>query len=307
MRFPAAVAAALVLAALPLPAAQAAGCVWTASGMPTHPHVRNERVTGISPDGSISVGHAINVDFNVLNGILWFGTTPSAMAEVLSGPGVDNVPFDVTDSGVVAGYAYDNNTDTSAAYRYHVQDGTYEWLQAPHHNGAASYINERGDVAGWLHEGNDGVTVVWPAGSTQPVVIGPGTPVGLDEAGRVVTTKGQIWSPDGKSVRIKDTRGARPWAFAGDHVVGSVGGDLIEWNLQGKVTRVIDGGAGSIEAVNATGLIVASHEIGDGHPNWAIWDENGPQDLRGAYIAGITDSGVAYGENGSGGATFRCV
>ncbi|MDT7782880.1 MAG: hypothetical protein QOF58_1299 [Pseudonocardiales bacterium] len=307
MRFPAAVAAALVLAALPVPAAQAAGCVWTFSGLPTHPNVRHERVTGMSPDGSITIGDATNINYDMLNGLLWLGTTPSFMAEVLSGPGVDNSPSDVNNSGVVAGYTYDNNNGMSASYRYHVQDGTYEWLQAPDHNGVANYINERGDVAGWLYDGRDGVAVVWPAGSTQPLVIGPGQPVGLDEAGRVVTNKGQIWSPDGTTVRIKDIRGAHPRAFAGSHVVGAArGGDIIEWNLDGKVTRVIHGNAQSVYAVSATGLVAGLHE-GPQRPSWAIWNEDGPQDLEDGFVEGFTDSGVAYGHRGWDAAIYRCV
>ncbi len=305
MRFPAAVAAALVLAALPAPA-QAAGCHWTFSGLPTHPNVQHERVTGMSPDGSITIGDATNVNYNVLNGILWFGTTPAFMAEVLAGPGVENSPSDVNNAGVVAGYTYDGKTGFTASYRYHVQDGTYEWLQAPANNGAATYINERGDVAGWLYDGGDGVAVVWPAGSVQPLVIGPGQPVGLDEAGHVVTNKGQIWSPDGKSVRIKDTRGARPRAFADGRVAGAAYGDIIEWNLDGKVTRVIEGGAQLVESVNATGLVAGRHDSGD-HRSWAIWNEDGPQDLDNGYVAGFTASGVAYGSRGWDAAIYRCV
>ncbi|MEV6236955.1 hypothetical protein [Lentzea sp. NPDC051838] len=304
MRFPAAVTAALVLAALPAPA-QAAGCVWTASGLPTHPGVRDERVTGMSPDGSITIGDAFNVDFDVLNGILWFGTTPSLMAEVLAGPGVENSPSDVNNAGIVAGYTYDENTGLTASYRYNAHDGTYEWLQAPNNNGAATDINERGDVVGWINEGVVVKTVLWPAGSTQYQVIGNGTPAGLDEEGHVVTSKGEIWSPDGTVVKITDTQGAYPRAYAGGHAVGvGTGGNIVEWDLSGTVTRTIPG-AVTVEAVNASGVIAGLHELGDTR-RWAIWSDGGVQDLEDSYVEGITDAGVAYGRQGWDAAIFRC-
>lgn len=303
MRFPAVVAAAFLMAALPAPA-HAAGCVWTPSGLPTHSNLKHERATGMSPDGSITIGDATNVDYDVLNGVLWYGTTPAVMAEVLSGPGVDNAPSDVNNAGIVAGYTYDNNTGLTQSYRYNTHNGTYEWLQAPDNNGATSYINGRGDVAGWLYDGGDGIAVVWPAGSVQPRVIGHGWPAGLDETGRVVTSKGEIWSPDGTITRIKDLRGAHPSYFAGDHVVGTVGGSIIEWNLAGKVTRVIPNGS-SVEAVNASGVIAGLHDLGT-RRSWALWTDGVPQDIDG-FVVGITDSGVAYGSRGWDAAIYRCV
>jgi hypothetical protein len=303
MRFPAAVAAAFVLAALPAPA-QAAGCVWTAAGLPSHPNVEHERVTGMSPDGTITVGDATNIDYGVLNGVLWFGTTPVGMADPNRGPGVDNSPWGVNNAGVVVGYTYDNNTGVTSSYRYHSQDGTYEWLQVPSGNGAAGFVNERGDVAGWIDDGGESRTVVWRAGSVQPVVIGRGRPAGLDEEGRVVTTEGEIWSPDAKTVRIRDRRGAHPQHYAHGHAVGvNSNGEIVEWGLRGNITRVIPGAA-AVEAVNARGVIAGLHVDG-ARRSWAIWTGGEPQDVDG-YVVGITDSGVAYGQRGWDAVVYRC-
>ncbi|MEU0880572.1 hypothetical protein ABZ345_18365 [Lentzea sp. NPDC005914] len=299
MRFPAAVVAALVLAALPAPA-QAAGCVWTASGLPTHRNLENDRVDAMSPDGTITVGDAVYPVTRDLKGILWLGSTPVDMADPNFGPGVHNWPWDVNNAGVVVGYTYDESTAMTRPYRYHVQDGSYEWLQPSVGFAAANYVNERGDVAGWISDNGGDHVVLWPAGSVQPQVIGTGQPAGLDEAGRVVTTNGEIWSPDGTTVRIKDRR-AHPERYAEGHVIGAASdGKTVEWNLAGKVTRTFPG-AGSATAVNSSGVFATKHGL-----HWAIWTDGAPQDVDG-YIAGITDSGVAYGNNDQGAVVYRCV
>lgn len=306
MRFPAVVAAAFVLAALPAPA-QAAGCAWTASGLPGHPNLHHERVNAISPDGTVILGDGTTLETSwTVKGVLWFGTTPAGMGDQNWGPSVDNAAYDVNNSGVVAGYTYDNNTGRTRSYRFH--EGVYEWLDAPDgRNGVANFIDERGDVVGWAQDvdGGNEQTLLWRAGSVRPEVIGAGIPAGLDETGHFATSEGRIWSLDGTSVRIRDLRGAHPTHYANGHVVGmnQAKHEIVEWNLNGEVTRVIPH-AGTVEAVNAHGLVAGLHESGD-RRSWAIWTDGAPQDIDG-YVVGITDSGVAFGQRGWDAAIYTC-
>jgi hypothetical protein len=299
------VAAAFVLAALPAPA-QAAGCAWTFSGLPDHQNLRHERVNAISPDGAVIIGDATTPDANAtLKGVLWFGATAADMGDQNWGPSVDNATYDVNNAGVVAGYTYDNDTGRTRSYRFH--EGVYEWLRAPGGvNGVANFINERGDVVGWLQDvdGGNEKTVLWRAGTVRPEVIGKGIPAGFDEAGHVVTSEGRIWSLDGTSVRIRDLRGAHPTHYADGHAVGVNGAhQIIEWNLDGAVTRVIEN-ATTVEAVNSNGVVAGLHAVGEKR-SWAIWTDGEPQDVDG-YVAGITDSGTAYGQRGWDAVIYTC-
>lgn len=302
MRFPAAVAVALLFAALPAPA-EAAGCVWTPAGLPDHPSVERESVTGMSPDGTIAVGDG-TVASGAARGIVWRGSTAADLPDEGWGPSVDVVVYDVNNAGVVVGYLYDNDNGATKAFRFH--DGTYEWLQVPAgRNGMANFVNERGDIAGWTQEPSGASqAVIWPAGTAQPLVIGSGQPAGLDEEGRVVTTGSRIWFPDGTIRAITDLRGAYPRQYANGHAVGTNHAhQIIEWNLDGAVTRVLPG-AVTVEAVNAHGLIAGLHVAG-GKASWAIWTDGVPQDIDG-YVVGITDSGIAYGQRGPAAVTYTC-
>ena len=80
-------------------------------------------------------------------------------------------------------------------------------------------------------------------------------------------------------------------------------GEIVGWGLHGNVTRVIPG-AETVEAVNARGVIAGLHADG-ARRSWAIWTGGRPQDVDG-YVAGITDSGVAYGQRGWGAVVYRC-
>jgi hypothetical protein len=309
----AATTAALVLATQPAPAQAAPdNCVWTPTTLADHPSVGRETAGGISPDGKVLIGDGTpDGTLNTpLRGILWLDGVPVDMASVGD---VDNSPMDVTNSAVVAGYTYDANTDQARPYRYH--DGSYEWLAIPADGSVvATAINEAGDIAGWSVN-SDGTTsaVLWPA--TAPgayVTIGAGYPIGLDEAGVVVTDNRLIRFPDGSTSTFKQRRDAKPLRYAEGRIVGSAGSDdtseAVEWNLDGKVTRVVPG-AGYLKGVNSRGTIVGMHE-GVGQRHWAIWSSDTAQDIQG-YAEGVGESDTAYGVATVNGrneaAIFTCV
>ncbi|TWP48014.1 hypothetical protein FKR81_30590 [Lentzea tibetensis] len=301
MRFPVATAAvALVLATLPVTAQAApSGCVWTPTALPMHDGIKRERVVGMSPDGSVAVGDGTE-DGTLetrLRGLLWFGSTLVEMPNGGWGDTVDNGPNDVNNSGVVAGYTYDNDNGLSRPYRY--RDGHYEWLPVPAGlDGIATDINEAGDIAGWLLDSR-GVTstILWRAGQPS-VIIGAGQPIGLDDAGRVVTDQGLIWSPDGSTRTIKQRRDAKPRKYANGRVIGQTRAgreELVEWNLDGVVTRVLPGGR-LAEGINGSGVVAGSYQEPGGKSGWAIWSGGSVQFIDG-YAGGITENGIAFGEN----------
>jgi hypothetical protein len=239
-------------------------------------------------------------------GILWFGSTPVDMPNGGWGDTVDNGPNDVNSSGVVAGYTYDIATDVSRPYRY--RGGRYEWLPLPAgFGGVATDVNEAGDVAGWLIDSSGATsTVLWRPGQPH-VIIGSGQPIGLDDAGRVVTNQGLIWSPDGSTRTIKQRRDAKPEKYADGRIVGSARhhNEIVEWNLDGVVTRVLPNG-GIVRAVNASGVIAGSYRAPGGKSGWAIWSGGSVQHVDG-YVAGITETGIAFGESGLAGAVQATI
>jgi hypothetical protein len=306
----AATAAALALATVSTTAqATPAGCTWTPTVLSGHAGLHWERVTGMSPDGTVSVGDGLSA--GPLVGVLWFGTTPADLPPV--GDQVDNAPNDVNNSGVVAGYTWQDATEEARPYRYH--DGAYEWLPAPVASGAvATDINEAGDVAGWYLDTTGRTnTVVWPAAAPGTFVpVGAGEPAGIDDAGRVVTSAGLIWSPGGATRTITEHRGAKPAKFADGRIVGTEYGitdEIIEWNLDGRTTRVLPNASGAA-GVNALGTVVGIGREPDKSGNWTIWSGGAANPVEHAAFGGVNAKNTAFGQfaapEGNSAAIFTC-
>jgi hypothetical protein len=259
--------------------------------LPGHAGSRPGGVTGVSPDGTVAVGEG-RTDGPIV-GVEWFGTTPVKMNDVA--PGVDNAPADVNNSRYVAGYTWNDATGESQPYKY--RGLNYQILPVPAGlHGVATDINEAGDVAGWAVDYATGATTAlfWPAAAPRTfVVVGPGQPVGLDDAGRIVTNRGLIWSPDGTTRTIKQHRGgARPQQYADGRISGggSTAGqsEAVEWNLDGNITRVVPG-VQTVEGINSRGTIVGFRNTG-----WAIWSDTTPQPVSGS-LNGVNAANTAFG------------
>ena len=86
----------------------------------------------------------------------------------------------------------------------------YRWLPKPAAGRTyASWINDRGDVAGFVEENGSERIVFWRAGGTGYQILGDGFPVGLDETGRVVSATGEIHHPDGTRGTLQVPLGGR--------------------------------------------------------------------------------------------------
>lgn len=246
--FTAALCASLALA-VPATATAAVPCTWVASDLPLPSGATGGALRAAGPDGYLT-GQVIKAGKVVP--VVWHNRQPAELPPAPNGASV--VLTGINGSGVAAGYY-----GSGGSFRY--SDGGYRNLPSPSgRTGYAVAINASGDIAGRLSGNGGDETIIWPASAPDTYRIIPGgKPMGIDDAGRVVTEPGVIWSPDGSSVKL-DSQGGKyvtVGKYQGGRIVGRFGNDevVIEWDLTGKIVRQTP--ANVVMGINSNGLMAA--------------------------------------------------
>ncbi|SDZ09009.1 hypothetical protein SAMN05421504_109143 [Amycolatopsis xylanica] len=238
-----------VTSALPASATTAAApCTWVASDLPLPAGAEGGSVRAAGPNG-----HLVGLTFldGKLAPVTWHNRVVSTVAAAPGGASI--VPVAINGDGQIAGYYGSGGS-------FRLRDGSYQNLPSPAgRTGYAVAINSAGDIAGRLSGGAGTETIIWPASAPGTYRIVPGgQPAGIDDAGRVVTEPGVIWSPDGSSVKLEN-RGRRVTVgkYQGGRIVGRFDNEEVvtEWDLTGKVVRQTP--ANVVMGINSSGLLAA--------------------------------------------------
>ncbi|WP_157357409.1 hypothetical protein [Amycolatopsis nigrescens] len=232
----------------PAMATETADCAWTATDLPLPPGHTGGHVRG-SRDSNSVVGAGFH---NGYTGIVWRNGSPIALPK-WPDRNSENYPNDISASGLVAGHR-STYTPTSYLDEPYVIGGdytSYRWLPTPAGVSARPVaMNDRGEIVGYSGEsGAAHQILLWKqlGGHWTRKSLGPGNPVGIDEAGRVATDDGRIISPDGSTRYLEHVPGM-------DHPV------VVSYeNERVAGYRALENGA--ISAIwDATGKLVSSSD-----------------------------------------------
>lgn len=265
MRVTAVCAALVAVLATAVPAQAQDLCTWTPSDLPLPSNVRGGVVAAAGPDGYLA-GHATSGEF-----LLWH----HRQLTELPGPVSRNIRITaVNGHGQVVGYDGVNN----AAFVH--RDGGYQLLPSPAGQRAMAVgINASGDIAGYIGDGASPYRVIlWRA--AQPgtyEIIADGQAIGIDDAGRVVTDAGLVWSPDGTTTRLAGYGNLLIELFEGGRVIGRDWNDtsrLLEWDVSGPVVRQFDMSVTSPIGINRNGRLATWYfKYGDHGNTLGVWRE----------------------------------
>jgi hypothetical protein len=227
-----------------------AACVWQRTELRVPEFHVGTEVWGVG--GEYAVGTTQNQG---VKGIRWHNGQGTLLGVPSVDPNSTAEPRDVNSSGVVTGTLQTRRPDETVSYDAYIMrlDGSYQLMGSTTHQEWAVAINDRGDVAGYTY--GDGVvkTIVWWATDySKYEVITSGTPVGISDSGKVVTSQGLMVSKLSSGL-FAGRRLAKP-AGAEQIVVGSFdnstpvgwsvssgGSQAIVWNANGSIRSVTPG------------------------------------------------------------------
>jgi hypothetical protein len=311
----AALGASLALAvttALPVTAAaaapSAAPCSWVVSDLPIPAGDIGGVVAVAGPNGYLA-GQTRKPGQLVY--LVWHNRE---VAEMPPPPNGTSLQFSaVSGSGEVVGYQYGNGV--SAGFRYH--DGVYQTLPSPAGvRATATAINESGDIVGYIGDGAVPYEVIlWPANAPGTYrIIAAGRAMGIDDAGRVVTEPGLVWSPDGSTRQLAGYGDLVIQRYQGGRIIGrswAAGEQLIAWDVTtGAVLGMTPGNTAM--GINAHGLLAAWYFNNDGSNTLGIWRNRtftGDADPA-IRVYAVTDDDQLAGSHGPSPAvpaTWACV
>ncbi|MEV6910183.1 hypothetical protein [Amycolatopsis sp. NPDC051071] len=153
----------------------------------------------------------------------------------------------------------------------------YRWLPAPETGHTfAAWLNDRGDITGFVDVAGKTQIVYWPSGSTGYRILGDGFPVGIDETGRVVSSTGEIYHADGTTGRLRTPDGLTgivasqfDEGVTAGHGIDSAGGRVgVVWDAVGNVVTTIPGA--TAKAANARGVVLGFHGASSGS-SVSVW------------------------------------
>ena len=297
------------LPATAVAAPSAAPCTWLGSDLPIPAGASGGSVAVAGPNGYLAgqtrkAGKLVN--------LLWHNRE---VVEMPAPPNNAAVQFyAVSGSGVVVGYR--SSGGVTAGFRYH--DGVYETLPSPAGvRATATAVNESGDIVGYTGDGAAPYRVIlWPANAPGSYrIIADGKAVGIDNAGRVVTEPGLVWSPDGSTRQLAGYGDLVIQRYQGERIIGrswSQGEQLIEWDVNtGAVLGVTPGNTAM--GINANGLLAAWYVNNDDSNTLGIWQNRtftGDFDAN-SRIYAVTDDNQLAGSHGPASpwvpATWSCV
>ncbi|WP_181772679.1 hypothetical protein [Amycolatopsis pittospori] len=169
---------------------EATSCYWRQTHLPMPAGIEFAYVSGSAGTEWIVANGSNYPDPDY--GIIWHNEQPRLMLRFRGGG--ENRPRDINANGTVTGVRF----GPSGKPEPYVYKTFYRWLPKPAAgNTYATWINDRGDIAGFVDV--DGVMkiIYWRAGGTDYEMLGDGFPVGIDGTGRVVSGTGEIYHADG--------------------------------------------------------------------------------------------------------------
>lgn len=231
-------------------AAAAAGCTYQRQDLPVPAGAGHVSTEGGSTDNSRIVGLVEQQGYG--RGVQWV----NGALEQLPAPtsAWDHViPTAVNNTGVVAGYLR-NDRDVQLRYQaFRYENGAYELLQTERGTQSkAVAVNDAGDVLGLVWTGRwetSGAVVLWPRDGARKT-IAAGTPIGIDNAGKIVVAgrtatvvidanTGARTELPGQSTYVKfDNDRVLRGAFNPDDNTNRI----TEWSLDGVQLAVYEGG-----------------------------------------------------------------
>ncbi|MFE6611013.1 hypothetical protein [Amycolatopsis sp. NPDC057786] len=249
------VAATGVQTAQAAPVQGAAACHWRQTHLPMPPGIDFAYVGGSAgTEWIVANGSAYpDPDF----GIIWHDERPRIMLRFRNGG--QNRPRDINSNGTVTGV----RLDPSGKPEPYVYKTFYRWLPKPATGDTyATWLNDRGDIAGFVEVGDATKIVYWRAGGTGYEILGDGFPIGIDGTGRVVSGTGEIYHADGTRGRLQVPAGLTGIA-AGQFNEGMTAGYgtganeervAVVWDAVGNVVSTIP--HATARAANPGGLVI---------------------------------------------------
>ncbi|UUV30023.1 hypothetical protein NQK81_35470 [Amycolatopsis roodepoortensis] len=301
-----------VTTALPATSAatpSAASCTWVASDLPVPAGASGGSVAVAGPNGYLA---GVVWKENKRVNVLWHHRE---VAEMPPPPNGAVVQFSaISGRGEIVGYQ--SSAGAGTGFRYH--DGVYETLPSPPGvRATATAINESGDIVGYVGDGRVPYQVIlWPANAPGSYrIIADGRAVGIDDAGRVVTEPGLVWSPDGSSRKLAGYGDLVIQRYQGERIVGlswAHGEQLIEWDVNtGAVLGKTPGTTAM--GINANGLLAAWYFNDGGSHTLGIWRNRAflGDFAPASRISAVTDDDQLAGSHGPASpwvpATWSCV
>lgn len=264
MRRTTAVCAALfTLFATAAPAEANIICNWTSSDLGMPQGIEHASVQAAGPNGYLAGRAGTGMLLLWHNGELIVPPAPVSISISIAA---------VNGRGEIVGY--DGRTETAFVQR----DGAFQTLPMPAgYRAFATSINEAGDIAGAIHGGTPARyrSIVWKR--NQPgtyQIVADDVAVGIDDAGRVVTEKGLVWSPDGTTTRLPGSPDMVVQLFQRGHILGHVFGDnrrLRRWDVTGAEVHRYDMASPLPFGINTRGQLLTAYDNSSGEVSVGVW------------------------------------
>ncbi len=237
------------------PSQAAAACYWRQTHLPMPSNIEFAYVTGSAGTEWIVANGSNHPDSDF--GIIWHNEQPRIMLRFRDGG--ENRPRDINANGTVTGVRF----GASGKPEPYVYKTLYRWLPKPATgNTYATWLNDRGDITGFVDVDGAMKIIYWRAGGTGYEILGDGFPVGIDGTGRVVSGTGEIYHADGTRGRLRVPAGFTGIA-AGQFNEGMTAGYgtdangervAVVWDAVGNVVSTIPDA--TARAANPRGLVL---------------------------------------------------
>ncbi|MEV4318570.1 hypothetical protein [Actinocrispum sp. NPDC049592] len=246
----------------PAAEAQAAQCTWQRTELPVPSPYRDASVSGVA--GDYIAGIANSMAGSKL--ALWH----KGQATLLSWPAsTDNAGFRIVDVNRSGTVLVQRSTIGNGNEAYVVKaDGTSKVLGHPTGQDPNVYgMNDSGDVVGYLWANGSTTNVVWPAWDyTRYRVLKPAaSPIGIDNAGTVVFSNGEVQGPPGFTWKVQVPAGVTEVmvrAFENNRILGEYWQNNqwhgVVWRVNGSVDYDLDLGQAMTFSVNRLGTVVGA-------------------------------------------------